>query len=129
MGVYIPFLYDWLRIFRRVIPHGSLWVSLEDFVFWIYCAAEVFLLMQRESQGTLRWFAIFGAAVGIWLYERLVGRYLVRLLSRFLSKIWKRIKNKLTYFKNMLKMTVKKLSAKWRIKRKEEHGERENSLS
>ena len=36
MGIYITFVYDILRIFRRVIPHKDLMVSLEDLVFWIY---------------------------------------------------------------------------------------------
>ena len=56
-GVYITFVYDVLRIVRRVISHGELMVSLEDLVFWIYCADRVFLLMYYESNGTLRWFA------------------------------------------------------------------------
>ena len=41
-GIFITFVYDLLRIFRRVIPHKLIFVSLEDLAFWIYCAAEVF---------------------------------------------------------------------------------------
>ena len=43
MGIFITFIYDIIRIFRRVVPHGSFLVALEDIAFWIYCAAEVFL--------------------------------------------------------------------------------------
>ena len=36
-GIYITFVYDLLRIFRRVVPQGTFMVSLEDILFWIYC--------------------------------------------------------------------------------------------
>ena len=45
MGIYITFLYDLLRIGRRVITHNGFWVSVEDLAFWIYCAMKVFYLM------------------------------------------------------------------------------------
>ena len=89
MGIYITFVYDLLRIFRRVIPHGQFMVSFEDILFWIYCAVEVFLLMHHESNGTLRWFAVLGALVGMLLYRRLASPYLVKYASLFLQKIVK----------------------------------------
>ena len=69
MGVFLLFVYDILRIIRRVIPHDGFWVSVEDLVFWLYCGGEVFLLMYRESNGTLRWFAVIGAMTGMFLYR------------------------------------------------------------
>lgn len=87
MGVFITFVYDFLRIFRRVLPHGSFFVSLEDLIFWVYCAEEVFLLMYHESDGTLRWFAVIGAMVGMFLYKKLVSPLFVRYLSWLLSKL------------------------------------------
>jgi spore cortex biosynthesis protein YabQ len=85
MGVFIPFVYDILRIIRRVIPHGSFWVSVEDMGFWGYCAAEVFLLMYHESNGTLRWFAVIGAMTGIFLYRKLVSSFFVKYGSRVIA--------------------------------------------
>ena len=73
MGAFILFVYDILRVIRRVIPHGWFWVAVEDLVFWFYCGAEVFLLMYHESNGTLRWFAVTGALVGMFLYKKLFG--------------------------------------------------------
>lgn len=148
MGIFITFVYDILRIFRRVIPHNSFFISLEDLVFWIYCGAEVFLLMYHESNGTLRWFAVIGALVGMVLYKKLLSPFLVKYLSLALRKVlgifgkilrWvfkpleilcrkagqgacrtgngmrrigrrirRGIKNKLTYFLKMLKMSLKK---------------------
>ena len=87
MGVYFAFVYDSLRIFRRLIPHNVCFLSLEDILYWIYLSAEVFLLMYEESNGKMRWFAVLGAFVGIFLYTKLIGRYYVRFVSALLLKI------------------------------------------
>ncbi len=87
MGIYITFVYDVLRILRRVFPHGGFFVSLEDICFWIYCAVKVFLLMYHESNGTLRWFAVFGAIAGMLLYMKLVSPFFVKYVSLILQKI------------------------------------------
>lgn len=87
MGIFITFVYDLLRIFRRVIPHGRLAVSLEDFIFWIYCAMKVFLLMHRESNGSLRWFAVLGALTGMLLYKKLISHVFVKEVSFGLQKV------------------------------------------
>ena len=81
MGVYITFFYDILRIFRRVIPHANFMVSLEDIGFWIYCSIKVFMLMYYESDGTLRWFAVLGALLGMTVYRKLVSPFFVKYLS------------------------------------------------
>lgn len=87
MGIYITFVYDILRILRRVFPHGGFLISLEDICFWIYCAVKVFLLMYHESNGTLRWFAVFGAIAGMVLYMKLVSPLFVKYMSLLLQKI------------------------------------------
>lgn len=88
MGIFISFLYDILRILRRVIPHADFMVSLEDILFWIYCAVRVFLLMYHESDGSLRWFAVLGALVGMSAYRKLVSPLLVKYVSLALKKVF-----------------------------------------
>lgn len=92
MGVFITFLYDILRILRRVIPHGSILTALEDIAFWIYCAGEVFLLMYHESDGRLRWFAVLGAMVGMFSYKKLISGPFVKYVSLLLQKLLMLIK-------------------------------------
>ena len=87
MGIFITFVYDILRILRRVIPHNGFFVSLEDLGFWIYCALEVFLMMYHESNGTLRWFAVLGAFVGMFSYKKLVSPFLVKYVSLLIGKL------------------------------------------
>lgn len=89
MGIFITFVYDLLRIFRRVVPHTFAVVSLEDLVFWVYCGAEVFLLMYRESNGTLRWFAVLGALAGMFFYKKTISPLFVKWVSFLLGKVLK----------------------------------------
>lgn len=102
MGVFITFVYDLLRIFRRVIPHSLFFVSLEDLAFWIFCSVRVFLLLYYESDGTLRWFAILGALTGMLLYRKLFGALLVKYCSMALKKV-------LELFGKILKVLTKPL--------------------
>ena len=87
MGIYITFVYDLLRILRRVVPHNHFAVSVEDLGFWVYCAGKVFLLMHHESDGTLRWFAVLGALVGMLLYRKTAGALFVKYMSLILITI------------------------------------------
>lgn len=74
MGIGVTFIYDFFRIFRKLIPHKNIAVSLEDIVFWIFCAISVFYLMHRESNGTLRWFAVLGGGLGMAAYKKVISR-------------------------------------------------------
>lgn len=87
MGIFITFLYDNLRVLRRVISHNLFWISVEDMLFWFYCASRVFLMMYHESNGTLRWFAVLGALTGMMLYMKLVSRHYVHWMSFLLGKV------------------------------------------
>ncbi|MFG6356771.1 MAG: spore cortex biosynthesis protein YabQ [Acetatifactor sp.] len=86
-GILITSVYDILRIWRRVLPHKGLLVSLEDLAFWIFCALYIFGLMHRESNGSLRWFAVIGALAGMLLYKKTVSGLLVRYISLILCRV------------------------------------------
>lgn len=96
VGAAITFLYDWLRTIRKVIPHKQIAISLEDLFFWFFCAIQVFLWMYRVTNGGMRWFAVVGALVGMWLYKKLFSRIFVTgfgwILSRILSILCKIIR-------------------------------------
>ena len=130
LGVEITFLYDILRILRRVFAHSGIMVSLEDIAFWIYCAGEVFLLMFRESNGNLRWFAVLGALTGMYLYHRAFSPLLVKYISGLLNSILNPIRRKLRAVKSWLK---KQLTSLWKMlkifyKRRCAYGKKKNRL-
>ena len=87
MGIYITFFYDLLRIIRRVIPHNSFFISMEDLGFWFYCAMKIFYLMHTQGNGTMRWFAILGAMTGMFIYRKTLSQYFVKWMSLLLRNV------------------------------------------
>ena len=65
LGIAITFAYDGFLILRRLVRHSLFLISLEDMIFWIACAIGVFYMLYEENNGVLRWFAVFGAAIGV----------------------------------------------------------------
>ena len=87
LGIGVTFVYDCIRILRRVIPHNVFWVSIEDLLFWFACAIRVFLLMHEESDGELRWFAVLGALIGMLIYKKTISNPYVKYVSFVLCKV------------------------------------------
>ncbi len=87
IGLVITFVYDWIRVLRRLFKHGTLLMSVEDLLFWLACGIGVFYMLYRENNGTLRWFAVLGAAVGMFFYKMIVRDSFVNIMSTCLHKI------------------------------------------
>lgn len=90
-GALITFVYDLIRIFRRIIPHGNVWIGIEDFFFWIWTSLWVFSVLYRENDGSLRLYTILTMALGMIIYHRYVGEPFVRIVGKLLKKIRKSI--------------------------------------
>ena len=86
LGVFVAVIYDIIRIFRRVVKHNRFFLSLEDILYWVFCAWEVFYLLYKESSGVLRWFAILGIALGMFLYLISISRFVVYFISKVVNK-------------------------------------------
>ena len=82
LGVKLTLMYDIIRMFRFLISHNNIFVSLEDFVFWMYAAVLIFELQLGQSDGILRGFAILGMLLGMFLYSKLIGERLVDLAEK-----------------------------------------------
>lgn len=89
VGVLLTFTYDWLRVLRRAIPHKPVWVSLEDLFFWLIWGVAVFLWMYRISNGGMRWYAVAGAMLGIYLYKKLLSGPFVKISAGILERMIK----------------------------------------
>lgn len=85
-GILITFVYDFILIGRQVVKHNLFFISLEDFLFWTACAITVFYMLYEENNGILRWFAVLGAAFGMLLYKRIIGKHFVRITAAFIEK-------------------------------------------
>ena len=88
-GAFITFVYDLLRIFRRVISHGNVWIGVEDFFFWIWTSLWIFSVLYRENDGSLRLYTILAMVLGMIVYHRVIGEPIVKFAGKILKKFWK----------------------------------------
>ncbi len=87
LGIVITFVYDGFLILRRLIKHSLFLISLEDMIFWIACAIGVFYMLYEENNGILRWFAVFGATMGMLVYKKSVSPLFVNVLTGIIRRI------------------------------------------
>lgn len=97
LGAALTFVYDGFLILRRVFKHNVFWISAEDLLFWTATAVIVFLSLQRQGNGVLRWFVVAGAAVGMLLYKGSASGFYVKYFGNALLYIVVYIK-RIAYF-------------------------------
>ena len=76
-GALLLFIYDVLRIVRKIVPHKMWLVGVEDLLFWIGSALALFAMLYRENSGYIRGFVIGGVLVGMLLYNLLLSAWIV----------------------------------------------------
>lgn len=114
-GAMLAVAYDFLRIFRRVVVHRRIfWSGVEDILFWIYAGIQLFLLSFETRAGVVRLFLLIGAVIGAIIYECILGRFLVKFVSKIIKIPLKKLKSCFT----MLLLKVRGLRIKGRDDRR-----------
>lgn len=90
-GIFLVWSYDLFRIFRRVVPHHMIAVSIEDLIYWLVVSLVIFGMIFEENSGALRGFAFVGILAGIWI-QWLVESLFHRIWIKLLKKLKKRRK-------------------------------------
>ncbi len=85
-GIEIAFVYDLLRIFRRVVGHNRLAMAFEDFLYWIWVGVKAFLMLYEYHNGSLRFYTILGVCAGIFLYTVSIGMLFVKYSAKVLNR-------------------------------------------
>ena len=91
LGIVITIAYDGFVVLRRVIRHNLVMISLEDMIFWIACAIGVFYMLVEENNGILRWFAVFGATLGMLVYKESVSDFFVKTASTLIRFVFRMV--------------------------------------
>ncbi len=86
LGIEMAFVYDLLRIFRRVVGHNRLAMAFEDFLYWLWAGIKVFLMLYEYHNGSLRFYTILGVCCGIFLYTVSIGAFFVKYSAKVLNK-------------------------------------------
>lgn len=128
-GVFLIVVYDLLRIFRRVCPHGAFWIGIEDFFYWLFSAIVIFGVLLKENNGVFRWFFVVGMLLGMIIYYFCVGRYFVVIIAMIINKILdvvkkilrvllKPFKKIVIFLVNRIKRQIKSIKGRIKIRQK-----------
>ena len=63
-GMIVALVYWTIRVFRRMIRHNLLWISVEDGLFWILTGIYLFSEIYRVCQGMIRWYFVMSVCCG-----------------------------------------------------------------
>lgn len=88
-GVLAAFIYDIVRIIRRIIKHGQIMIAVEDGVYWVLCAIFMFVMIYTENDGSVRGFAVIGIILGMVVYHGTVSKWIIRYISLLIHEILK----------------------------------------
>lgn len=109
LGAALTACYDLLRIFRRVVRHGTIAIAVEDFSYWLAVTGVFSLVLYQENDGMVRGFAFLGILVGMLLYHGLCSRYVVRFFSWGLNRLKKGIRTTLHFLFSPMAKVLKKV--------------------
>lgn len=115
LGILLVLVYDCLRIFRRLVRHGTVWISLEDLCYWVFTAFVIFAMLYRKNDGLIRGFSIGGIVLGMLLYNQLISRYTVKYIARVLKKIIRFIEKICRFILAPFRKAAKKITNKGSI--------------
>lgn len=85
-GICMAFVYDILRLFRRLVRHGRFAVDVEDLLYWVVCFFASFAILYYGNNGVIRFVAVLGAALGMLLYSVTIGKIFVRFSYFLINK-------------------------------------------
>jgi len=92
----IALVYDLFRIKRRAIKTSTIFIYIEDLIFWVIVAIIMFAVIYYSNEGEIRGYIFIGTAIGITLYILLFSRivinsflFVLKTIYRILKFIWK----------------------------------------
>lgn len=83
-GMVVYGAYTIIRMVRRIVKHNLIWVSIEDFLFWVGTSFYLFIQIYNTSDGRVRWYLILGVVEGMILLSFVL--FLAKKMCRKIQK-------------------------------------------
>ncbi len=87
VGILLGLVYDGIRIFRRVVKHNIIVISIEDILFWMMAIVILFTFLIYENNGEIRGFIILGIFIGVFIYLKVFSNPIVKIGTKILKTI------------------------------------------
>jgi len=99
-GMLIAFIFDLFRIKRRTIKTSNIVTYIEDFIFWIFAALVMLLLVYYSNEGEPRGFIFIGIFLGAILYMLSLSKIIMKsvlAIIKVVCNVFKFLFNVLVY--------------------------------
>ncbi len=84
-GVIILFVYDFLRIFHRIIKHNTIILAIEDIIFWVVASVFIFAMIYNSNNGIIRGFSVIGVSLGMVFYHYTISNFIVNSITKLIK--------------------------------------------
>jgi len=84
-GIILVWSYDLFRIFRKVVKHHTIAVSVEDLLYWFVVSFIIFGMIFEKNKGAIRGYAFAGILIGVWMQcfaESVFRKFVIILLKK-----------------------------------------------
>lgn len=93
LGMAAAFIYDCIRVVRRIIRHKKVWtIAVEDIIYWVCMSFLAFSATYNLSNGAVRGFMVVTAILGALLYRAVLGKYYVKYMTKLINFLIKPLK-------------------------------------
>lgn len=82
LGVVFCLLYDLFRAFRLVKAHKTIFVFLEDILYFSLASVITFLFLLSITNGEIRGYILFGIALGFFAANFAVSRFFLAVTTK-----------------------------------------------
>lgn len=82
VGNLLYLIYKAMGVLRLLIKHHSFWISLEDFIYWVFVTVYVFLSIQNNCNGNIRWYFIMGLLGGSLVTHYFIGKITRKCIAK-----------------------------------------------
>ena len=83
-GIGTAFVYDLIRVKRRVLSNQNIAAWIEDLLFWIFAAIVMFLCIYAGNDGAPRFYSVSGFFCGILIYMLMLSKIIRKFLEKAL---------------------------------------------
>lgn len=84
-GAIILFVYDFLRIFHRIIKHNTVLLAIEDIIFWVVASVFIFAMIYNSNNGIIRGFSVIGVSLGMVFYHYTISNFIVNSITKLIK--------------------------------------------
>ena len=105
-GLMLGFGYEMTRWIGKALLRRKWWNGLEDLLYWSVCTVLIFVMIQKENSGIVRWYILAGMAAGAAVHHLVIRP----VVHRGLRPMWITVRNSIQFVENLLKKRKKSVT-------------------